>query len=100
MSVVLRVLSSVLCDCSKRILWGQHHNLRYPPGYFPRVNFRMKSDPLDWMNMGITFRPDTGGSNVPALNDLLSPWGIALSDSVHEGENQINCSVISIIWFY
>ena len=27
-----------------------------------------------------------GGANVPALNDLLSPWGIALSDEVLEGE--------------
>ena len=30
--------------------------------------------------------PDTGGSNVPALNDLLSPWGIALGDMVYEGD--------------
>lgn len=30
--------------------------------------------------------PDTGGSNVPALNDLLTPWGIALGDRVWEGE--------------
>ncbi|KAJ8303005.1 hypothetical protein KUTeg_019401 [Tegillarca granosa] len=33
---------------SKRILWDQYHNLRYPPGYFPRDNLRMKNDPLDW----------------------------------------------------
>ena len=33
---------------SKRILWDQFHNLRYPPGYFPRDNLRMKNDPLDW----------------------------------------------------
>ena len=32
----------------KRILWDQYHNLRYPPGYFPRDNLRMKADPLDW----------------------------------------------------
>ncbi|CAK8693279.1 unnamed protein product [Clavelina lepadiformis] len=32
----------------KRILWDQFHNLRYPPGYFPRDNLRMKNDPLDW----------------------------------------------------
>jgi len=32
----------------KRILWDQYHNLRYPPGYFPRDNLRMKNDPLDW----------------------------------------------------
>jgi len=30
--------------------------------------------------------PDTGGANVPALNDLLSPWGIALGDRVHHGK--------------
>lgn len=30
--------------------------------------------------------PDTGGANVPALNDLLSSWGIALSDRVFEGD--------------
>lgn len=30
--------------------------------------------------------PDTGGANVPALNDLLSAWGIALSDRVFEGD--------------
>ena len=30
--------------------------------------------------------PDTGGSNVPALNDLLHPWGISLSGEVLEGE--------------
>ncbi len=33
---------------SKRILWDQYHNLRYPPGYFPRDNLHMKNDPLDW----------------------------------------------------
>lgn len=33
---------------AKRILWDQYHNLRYPSGYFPRDNLRMKNDPLDW----------------------------------------------------
>ncbi|GFR87120.1 membrane-bound transcription factor site-1 protease, partial [Elysia marginata] len=32
----------------RRVLWDQYHNLRYPPGYFPRDNLRMKNDPLDW----------------------------------------------------
>lgn len=32
----------------KRILWDQFHNLRYPPGYFPRDNLKVKTDPLDW----------------------------------------------------
>ena len=30
--------------------------------------------------------PDTGGANIPALNDLLSFWGIAFSDRVYEGD--------------
>lgn len=31
--------------------------------------------------------PDTGGANVPALNDLLySNWGIAFSDQVRNGQ--------------
>lgn len=34
---------------NKRVLWDQYHNLRYPPGYFPRDNLRMKNDPLDWL---------------------------------------------------
>jgi len=33
---------------SRRILWDQYHNLRYPPGYFPRDNLNIKNDPLDW----------------------------------------------------
>lgn len=157
----------------KRILWDQYHNLRYPPGYFPRDNLQMKNDPLDWngdhihtnfkdmyqhvrnsgyyvevlgspftcfdasnygalllvdpeeeffpeevgklkrdVDAGLSlivfadwynvsvmkkvkffdentrqwWMPDTGGANVPALNDLLSSWGIALSDQVYEGE--------------
>ena len=33
---------------AQRILWDQFHNLRYPSGYFPRDNLKVKSDPLDW----------------------------------------------------
>lgn len=33
----------------------------------------------------VRWMPDTGGSNVPALNDMLSPFGIALGDRVSEG---------------
>lgn len=29
--------------------------------------------------------PDTGGSNIPALNDLLAPWGIEFGDRIFEG---------------
>jgi membrane-bound transcription factor site-1 protease len=32
----------------QRILWDQFHNLRYPSGYFPRDNLKVKNDPLDW----------------------------------------------------
>jgi len=39
---------------SKRLLWDQYHNLRYPPGYFPRDNLRMKNDPLDWLVFSCT----------------------------------------------
>uniref|UniRef100_T1J4A8 Membrane-bound transcription factor site-1 protease n=1 Tax=Strigamia maritima TaxID=126957 RepID=T1J4A8_STRMM len=161
---------------SKRILWDQYHNLRYPPGYFPRDNLRMKNDPLDWNGdhvhtnfrdmyqrlrnagyyievLGAPFScfdarqysslllvdseeeyfpeeisklhrdvqsglsvivfadwynvtvmrkvkfydentrqwwmPDTGGANIPALNDLLSSWGMAFSDEVYEGDFKI-----------
>ncbi|XP_037032853.1 membrane-bound transcription factor site-1 protease-like isoform X3 [Bradysia coprophila] len=157
----------------KRILWDQFHSLRYPPGYLPRDNLKIKSDPLDWRadhihtnfkdmythlrNAGyyvevlgspytcfnaslygtllvvdpedeffpeeiakikndilehelsvIVFAdwyntsvmrkikfydentrqwwmPETGGSNVPALNELLREFGIALGESVLEG---------------
>uniref|UniRef100_A0A8C4QCE9 Membrane-bound transcription factor site-1 protease n=1 Tax=Eptatretus burgeri TaxID=7764 RepID=A0A8C4QCE9_EPTBU len=158
---------------AKRVLWDQYHNLRYPPGYFPRDNLRMKNDPLDWngdhihtnfrelyqhlrsngyfvevlgapltcfdasqygtlllvdgeeeyfpeevaklkrdVDRGLSvfvvadwynvsimqkvkfydentrqwWMPDTGGANVPALNDLLSPWRMAFSDRVYEGD--------------
>ncbi|CAK9294947.1 unnamed protein product [Gordionus sp. m RMFG-2023] len=33
--------------------------------------------------------PDTGGANVPALNELLSPWNISLGDQVYEGQFSI-----------
>ncbi|XP_017891773.1 membrane-bound transcription factor site-1 protease isoform X1 [Ceratina calcarata] len=159
----------------KRILWDQYHNLRYPPGYFPRDDLRAKNDPLDWNGdhihtnfkdmyqhlrnagyylevLGAPFTcfnarnygtllivdteeeffpeevaklrkdvdeeglsvvvfadwynvtvmrkvkfydentrqwwiPDTGGANVPALNDLLyANWGIAFGDQVRNGQ--------------
>ncbi|XP_011631233.1 LOW QUALITY PROTEIN: membrane-bound transcription factor site-1 protease [Pogonomyrmex barbatus] len=158
----------------KRILWDQYHNLRYPPGYFPRDDLRVKNDPLDWngdhihtnfkdmyqhlrnagyylevlghpftcfdaKNYGtllivdteeeffpeeviklkrdvedglsvILFAdwyntavmrkikfydentrrwwiPETGGANIPAINDLLYPnWGVAFGDEVRNGQ--------------
>ena len=33
--------------------------------------------------------PDTGGANIPALNDLLAPLGMAFSDTVYEGNFKI-----------
>ncbi|KAL0128343.1 hypothetical protein PUN28_003553 [Cardiocondyla obscurior] len=160
---------------NKRILWDQFHNLRYPPGYFPRDDLRVKNDPLDWNGdhihtnfkdmyqhlrnagyylevLGYPFTcfdaknygtllivdteeeffpeevaklkrdveeeslsiivfadwyniavmrkikfydentrrwwiPETGGANIPAINDLLYPnWGIAFSDEVRNGQ--------------
>ncbi|XP_077301788.1 membrane-bound transcription factor site-1 protease [Arctopsyche grandis] len=157
---------------NRRIVWDQFHSLRYPPGYFPRDNLKIKSDPLDWnadhihtnfkdlyqnlRNLGYYvevlgspltcldasqygtlllvdpeeeyfpeeiaklkkdvdeglsvvifadwyntsvmrkarfydentrqwWMPETGGANVPALNDLLSVFQIALGDRVFEG---------------
>ncbi|XP_011291110.1 membrane-bound transcription factor site-1 protease [Musca domestica] len=157
----------------KRILWDQYHNIQYPPGYIPRDNLKIKTDPLDWRGdhlhtnfrdmyhhlrnhgyyidvLGMPFTcfnaseygtllivdpeeeffdeeiqklqedvydhglgliifadwynttvmrnmkffdentrewwlPDTGGTNVPALNDLLEGFGISLSDDIAEG---------------
>ncbi len=50
----------------------------------------------DWYNMEVMrkikfydentrqwWMPDTGGANIPALNDLLEPWDITLSSEVH-----------------
>lgn len=39
--------------------------------------------------------PDTGGANVPALNDLLSSWGIVLGDTVYDGEYAISKQTIT-----
>jgi len=162
---------------SQRILWDQYHNLRYPPGYFPRDDLKVKNDPLDWHAdhvhtnfkdmfehlvdagfyvdvLGESFNcfnasnygtllivdseeefsateiaklerdikefglslvvfadwynasvvkwakffddnsqqwwlPNTGGANVPALNELLEPYAIAFGDTVYEGDFQI-----------
>lgn len=161
----------------QRILWDQFHNLRYPSGYFPRDDLKVKSDPLDWnadhphtnfkdmyqylrnsgyfveilgqnyncfdpSNYGVLlvvdpeeefhkseirkiytditskgmslivfadwfnasviknakfydentrkwWTPLTGGSNIPALNDLLEPFEISFGDKVYDGEFKI-----------
>nr|CAI5826238.1 unnamed protein product [Callosobruchus analis] len=161
----------------KRILWDQYHNLRYPPGYFPRDNLKIKNDPLDWngdhihtnfkdmyqnlrntgyyvevlgspftcfdasqygtllivdpeeeyfpeeilklkrdVDAGLSviifadwynvtvmkkvkfydentrqwWMPDTGGANVPAINDLLASWNVQLGNKVLEGHFKLN----------
>lgn len=33
---------------SRRLLWDQYHNLRYPSGYFPRDALDVKEEPFDW----------------------------------------------------
>lgn len=33
---------------SKRILWDQYHNIKYPPGYIPRDSLDVRNDILDW----------------------------------------------------
>jgi len=168
---------------SKRILWDQYHNLRYPAGYFPRDNLKMKNDPLDWNGdhihtnfrdlythlrkagyfievLGSPFTcfdakqygtlllvdseeeyfpdeivklkrdifhhklsvivfgewynrdvmkkikfydentrqwwlPDTGGANVPALNDLMKSWGVQFSNKIYEGNFKIRNKIVS-----
>ncbi|XP_026479384.1 LOW QUALITY PROTEIN: membrane-bound transcription factor site-1 protease-like [Ctenocephalides felis] len=156
----------------KRLLWDQFHSLRYPPGYFPKDNLKIKTDPLDWngdhihtnfkemyqslrnkgyyvevlgepftcfnasnygtmllvdpeeeffpeeleklrkdvenglslvifadwYNVSVMrkvqfydentrqwWTPDTGGANIPALNNLLSNWNVTLGDTVYHG---------------
>ncbi|KAL9224051.1 hypothetical protein vseg_000125 [Gypsophila vaccaria] len=163
---------------SKRVLWDQFHNIKYPPGYIPRDSLDVRNDILDWhgdhlhTNFHTTFNmlrdagyyvetlgspltcfdarqygtlllvdledeyfeeeiyklredvvktglglavfaewynvetmvkmrffddntrswwtPITGGANVPALNDLLAPFGIAFGDKILNGEFTIN----------
>jgi membrane-bound transcription factor site-1 protease len=165
---------------TKRILWDQFHNLRYPSGYLPRDALHLKQEPFDWNGdhpftnfrdlfnhlraagffidilgdpytcfnasqygtllivdpeeeffpeeiekLGrdvrdhglsvavfadwyneevlkkITFFdentkrmwvPITGGSNLPALNDLLLQWGIQFGDIVFDGEIAIDAN--------
>ncbi|KAJ8425528.1 hypothetical protein Cgig2_013255 [Carnegiea gigantea] len=159
---------------SKRILWDQFHNIKYPPGYIPRDSLDVRNDILDWhgdhlhtnfhtmfnmlrdsgyyietlgspltcfdarhygtlllvdledeyfeeeinklkedvLNTGLGlavfaewynvdtmvkmrffddntrswWTPVTGGANVPALNDLLAPFGIAFGDKILNGD--------------
>jgi membrane-bound transcription factor site-1 protease len=47
-NVTLRVAVIPTPSRSRRILWDQYHNMRYPSGYFPRDNLEEISDVLDW----------------------------------------------------
>ncbi|CAD6337575.1 unnamed protein product [Miscanthus lutarioriparius] len=163
---------------SKRILWDQYHNIKYPSGYVPRDSLNVHNDILDWhgdhlhTNFHILFNmlrdagyyietlgspltcfdasnygtllmvdledeyfdeeiqklrddvihkglgiavfaewyhvdtmvkmtffdentrswwtPITGGANIPAINELLAPFGIALGDKILTGDFSIN----------
>ncbi|CAN1331151.1 Subtilisin-like protease SBT6.1 [Linum perenne] len=163
---------------SKRILWDQFHNIKYPPGYIPRDSLDVRNDILDWhgdhlhtnfhvmfnmlrdagyyvetlgspftcfdarqygtlllvdledeyfheeierltddvinSGMGLAvfaewynvdtmvkmrffddntrswWTPVTGGANIPALNDLLAPFGIAFGDKILNGDFSID----------
>ncbi|CAL9092331.1 unnamed protein product [Musa acuminata var. zebrina] len=163
---------------SKRILWDQYHNIKYPPGYIPRDSLDVRNDILDWHGdhlhtnfhimynmlrdagyyvetlgspltcfdashygallmvdledeyfkeeiqklrddvinggLGIAvfaewynvdsmvrmrffddntrswWTPVTGGANIPALNELLAPLGIAFGDKILNGDFSIN----------
>ncbi|XP_023211189.1 membrane-bound transcription factor site-1 protease-like [Centruroides sculpturatus] len=76
--------------------------------YFPEEVAKLKRDIdsglslivfADWYNVSVMrkvkfydentrqwWMPDTGGANIPALNDLLAPWGMAFGDEVYEGD--------------
>lgn len=163
---------------SKRVLWDQYHNIKYPPGYIPRDSLDVRNDILDWhgdhphtnfhimynmlrdagyymetlgspltcfeasrygtllmvdledeyfkeeieklrddvVNGGLGlavfaewfnvdsmvkmrffddntrswWTPVTGGANIPALNELLAPLGIAFGDKILNGDFSIN----------
>ncbi|KAI1287806.1 Membrane-bound transcription factor site-1 protease [Halotydeus destructor] len=82
--------------------------------YFPEEVAKLKKDFdsglsvivfADWYNVSVMrkvkfydentrqwWMPDTGGANVPALNDLLAPWGVALGDKVYEGDFKLPSS--------
>ena len=42
--------------------------------------------------LAVYFRwmPDTGGSNIPAINELLNPFSISFGDSIYEGAYSID----------
>ena len=46
--------------------------------------------------------PVTGGANIPALNELMKPWGISLTDQVYSGELSIGAKtgIFKVLCFY
>lgn len=77
--------------------------------FFPEETLKLRNDVeelglsliimADWYNTTVMkkvkfydentrqwWMPDTGGANIPALNDLLTYWGIVLGDRIWEGE--------------
>ena len=173
---------------SKRVLWDQFHNMRYPSPYVPRDNLDVKVDVLDWHgdhphtnfhelfnhlrsrgyylevlgsdftcfdarqygtlllvdleeeyfpeeidklqrditehglsvivaadwyhvetmkkikffddNTNSWWTPVTGGSNVPALNDLLRPFGIGFGDHIYRGDVRVFTLAAYGYWCY
>lgn len=47
--------------------------------FFSQIKFFDENTKQWWI-------PVTGGSNIPALNDLLAPHGISLGSNVYHGE--------------
>ena len=41
-------------------------------------------------NSNTWWEPETGGSNIPALNDLLNIFNISFGDIIYEGEYSLN----------
>jgi len=50
--------------------------------FFFQIKFFDENTKQWWM-------PVTGGSNIPALNDLLAPYGISLGSNVYYGEYEM-----------
>ena len=80
--------------------------------YFPEEITKLREDieqhglslivVADWYNIDVMkkvkfydentrqwWMPDTGGANVPALNELLAPWRMAFSDQVYDGDYRL-----------
>lgn len=47
LEIPLRVAVVPTPSRERRLLWDQYHNLRYPPGFFPKDALSLKNDPFD-----------------------------------------------------